>query len=219
MDLNENIKEIKEYGFTKIVQLYNNSDIENIISLIDSEAKKLDINLWSKSSCNIKEDMWIELRRKINYEGVIDSIRKNDKLISLAEEILGIPVKNFGINKIRINIPSFSASIHPWHQDEWTWPKLRNKNPITILTPLTRMNKNNGIEFAKIKGLKKMLIHNGNDYKAEISDKNILNNASIIATDLLPGDVMLFDAFVIHRSIPNINKYPRISLDIRFYKE
>ena len=81
------------------------------------------------------------------------------------------------------------------------------------------MNKNNGIEFARIKGLKKMLTHDRDDYKAEILDKSILNNATIISPDLLPGDVMIFDPYVIHRSIANINSYVRISLDIRFYRE
>ena len=218
MELKTNIKELQEYGITKISQLYQKSDIDNMISLVDAEAKTFGINLWSKSSCNITEDIWIELRRKINYGGVVDAIRKNVKLNFLAKEILGIPVKNFGINKIRINIPSFSTSIHPWHQDEWTWPKLRNKNPITIVTPLTRMNKSNGIEFAKIKGLKKMLIHDRDDYKAEIMEKSIINDATIISPDLSPGDVMVFDPYIIHRSIPNINSYPRISLDIRFFR-
>ena len=79
MKFKTNIKELQEYGITKISQIYDNSDIDNIISLIDTEAKRHNIDLWSKLSCNIEEEVWKELRKKL----IMVSIRYHKKNISL----------------------------------------------------------------------------------------------------------------------------------------
>ena len=126
MDLKGSIEEFSEYGVTTISNFFDDVEINYFSRIINSISHELKIDLWKKLDSSLKENDWSELRRRINHQGAIDTMRKHKKFFYLAEKFLGSPVKNFGINKIRINIPSFSASLHPWHQDIWTWPKLRN---------------------------------------------------------------------------------------------
>ena len=213
------IEKFYYYGVSEFYKVFNKDEINGFRTLINEKALNLGFDLFSSPSPEISTKQWDELRKQINYYGPIDKIIKNKIINDIAQSIIGKNFKNFGINKVRINLPvsSFSKSITPWHQDEQTWPDaLINQRPITIFIPLTKTDEENGIEFALLKNKSQLFTHYGKKGIVTSEVKNFIENAQTFKSNLNIGDILVFNEFVPHRTIPNKKDQLRVSLDIRF---
>ena len=162
------------------------------------------------------------LRLELNYNNKrLDNFFNSKLFYSDTSRIKKKKSFKFKVDKIRFNMPSLKRKLHPWHQDEITWPNRTNQNPITFWVPLVNIDKKNGIEFARLpKKSNSLLIHKyGKNPKTKLKyatfkNKKILNKT--FKPELKIGDVIIFDAFLPHRSCLNITKKIRISIDTRF---
>lgn len=162
------------------------------------------------------------LRLELNYNNKrFDNFFNSKLFYSDTSRIKKKKSSKFKVDKIRFNIPALKSKLHPWHQDEITWPNKTNQNPLTFWVPLVNIDKKNGIEFAKLSKKSDFLFDHkyGKDPKTKLKyatfqNKKILNKT--FKPKLKIGDVIIFDAFLPHRSCLNITKKIRISIDTRF---
>lgn len=220
------ILNLKNNGYVILKKYINKNKIKNLKKEIESIAQKHQI----KNIFSSKEDLFWKknfnqlnnLRLELNYKNKIFENFFNTKIFfSDTSRIKNKKSKKFKVDKIRFNIPTFKNKLHPWHQDEITWPNKINQNPLTFWVPLVDVNKNNGIEFAKLKKKSNSLLAHemGKDPKTKLkyaTFKNIKTLKKTFKPSLKVGDVIIFDAFLPHRSCLNKTKKIRISIDTRF---
>lgn len=172
---------------------------------------------WKKNSEKLNE-----IRLYLNYKNkVFKKFYKYKKFYTISQKLKNKKVSKFSVDKVRFNIPSLKKTFLPWHQDEITWPKKVNQNPITFWVPLVEVNYKNGIELIKLKNkLSNLKEHQfGDDPKTYLRDsklKSKFKTSRIYKPKLLLGDIIAFDAFVPHRSCKNLSSKIRISIDTRF---
>ena len=58
---------------------------------------------------------------------------------------------------------------------------------------------------------------NGRSYFPEIDDDTI-KEENVITCDMEPGDVLIFNQLLYHRSLPNTTEVIRWSIDLRYYR-
>ena len=220
------IKSFKSNGYVVLKGYLSKDKIKNLKKEIEIISKKYDIkNIFSSQ----KKSFWKKnfkqlnnLRLELNYKNKIFNNFFNTKLFfSDTSKIKNKKSKKFKVDKIRFNIPTFKNKLHPWHQDEITWPNRTNQNPVTFWVPLVDVNKNNGIEFAKLsKKSTSLLPHKyGSNPKTKLKFATFQNKKILKKTFkpiLKTGDVLIFDAFLPHRSCLNKTSKIRISIDTRF---
>ena len=172
---------------------------------------------WEKNSEKLN-DIRLHL---INKNKVFKKFYKYKKFYLISQKLKNKKVSKFSVDKVRFNIPSLKNTFLPWHQDEITWPKKINQNPITFWVPLVDVNHKNGIELIKFKKkLSNIKEHKmGKNPKTYLKDSRLklkFKTNNIYKSKLLIGDVIAFDAFVPHRSCKNLTSKIRISIDTRF---
>lgn len=107
-----------------------------------------------------------------------------------------------------------------WHQDIYTMDKISKETPIyTLWIPLTSCKlESGGLDiFETGSMLNDSLSYNRDTYLTDLSEMQRLNGAVRNIT-CEPGDIVLFDKYVLHKSRPNISNKNRISIDIRIFK-
>ena len=121
------ILSFKNNGYVILKKYISKNKIKILKNEIEKIAKKHQIqNIFSHK----KNSFWKnnfkqldDLRLELSYKNKIFNNFFNTKLFfSDTSRIKNKKSKKFKVDKIRFNIPTFKNKLHPWHQDEITWP-------------------------------------------------------------------------------------------------
>jgi hypothetical protein len=136
---------------------------------------------------------------------------QNSEVKEISRELIGENVSS--MRMMVVNKPSKSQTPLPWHQDiSRKWPM--SKPPVlTIWIALDEVDQENGcVEW--IKGSHKLGEIDGGHLTSDSALSSILENHQIHYGTLEPGDAVVFDNGVIHRSQPNHSGRRRRGLTI-----
>ena len=131
---------------------------KKIEEILGTSFEKLLIGETQKISSKMIE----KLRAEVNYRSkIFEKVPK--RIFTILSKVQNKEIIFFPVNKVRINIPQINTRIFEWHQDEATWPELRNIGCHTIWVSLTHADNQNGIQIYN-KKLNKLVEHINDDY-------------------------------------------------------
>jgi hypothetical protein len=151
------------------------------------------------------EKMLARIENFMPYHGGLAEIFSGGRLLDLLADCAGEPVLLFK-DKINFKLPG-GASFAP-HQDAPAYVDFGIEHHLTVMVPIDRFTPDNGcLEIARSACERKFLPHNPDGtLRPEVMDG--LDVEPILAE---PGDAIIFDAWVPHRSGPNTTAAPRRS--------
>lgn len=142
---------------------------------------------------------------------------QNELQSIVSTQIFSSELRPVDWNAIRVNTKTGRLAVH-WHQDIQT--AYENKLPFykdeffTVWAPISNSNIGNSIEISEASHLPR-IIHK-NHYRLNIDLPAIHISKKLYQADCQPGDIIVLDSFVFHRSIPNNTNRTRFSIDYRF---
>ena len=144
-------------------------------------------------------------------------LRRNKKLMRLAEELIDNNIDDFGAELFAK--PAKVGLKSPPHQDNFYWC-LDDANGLTVWIALDRSSRHNGGVYYYCGSHRKKLLQHVNSFAPGSSQKvkhlNSLRNCKIITPNLMPGDCLIHHSLVVHGSGINDSKNSRIGLTIRY---
>ncbi len=221
-------KQYSNNGYIKINNFLEKKDITKI----NNEFKKIikvQLEKFNKKSKNkkLKELIHLAMKnnpqiRKVTYDLIkyASSVRR----IQSSETLLKI-LKNIGFKmplstdfpSVRVDISDEKKFLRGPHQDVGS---VISKNCATIWIPLTEVNDRRGTvalykNTHKQKLRKQIFISRENLINNEVSLQGV-NLKSKIVINAKPGDLIIFDSFIVHESVPATEKN-NIKLNIQFF--
>jgi ectoine hydroxylase-related dioxygenase (phytanoyl-CoA dioxygenase family) len=175
---------------------------KNALDLNDQTGKKTRLSLWFTPG-----------------NDVFGYLTRSEKMVHAAAQLLdsSAPVCHFH-SKLMQKEPKVGGAWE-WHQDYGYWYKNQFIYPdqlLSVLTALTRANKDNGC-LQVIRGSHKMgRVNHGFAGEQVGADMTMVNNAlqtmELVYCELEPGDALFFHPNTLHRSEANLSDYPRWSI-------
>tara|TARA_B110000977_G_scaffold201606_2_gene297202 strand:- start:1042 stop:1812 length:771 start_codon:yes stop_codon:yes gene_type:complete len=226
---NKDIKEYKENGFL-IIKDYINS------SLLDSLRETLIVMFSYNLKNSVKTDRLEELVTKLEKEdhnkvyNIQKTISSSTEVITLLNSLKMGELHSdlYGSDKKKIHLTLFQAPVQfpnddrfdfKWHQESGSYAG--HSNILTcwfpILGPVNKINGSMTLIPRSHKGGLRESVHTKkasglNDWVINL-DKSEEKKTIII--EINPGDLVLFDSNLIHKSIPNISNKIRVTGIVR----
>lgn len=219
--MNEKIQnELTEQGYSIVNNAFSSREFKNFRAIIkETPFKSFDICKDTFQGIQIPsnkiETMKARLGREIE-KTVIEHAKKHfEKTAFFAENLNGY--ENNGWNAFRVNFPDNKYKNVAWHQDIQT-PIESNmdifkKKFLTFWIPFSDVDERNSIEILKMKNEKKVY-SNHYRYDLPLPKKHRSNEKHKIK--ISAGDLVIIDNFTFHRSVPNVSKMTRASVDLRY---
>ena len=138
-------------------------------------------------------------------------------ILDAAEALIGPEIQFNGDFWVRPKLPDEQDTTLPWHQDSGYMPGTADQPLLTLWMPLVEANTDNGtLQF--IPGSQKMGIQDhataAGSFRTTAFDPAA--GAVIDTVAMSPGDFVLFDNLVFHRSTVNHADMVRWSIDFRY---
>ncbi len=151
----------------------------------------------------------------------------HDKILNIVDSLIGPEITANGDYWIRFKMPTGDDSIFPWHQDSIYYNGnaepdqsviLSEKSQIlTVWIPMVEVNEFNGclqiISGSHKRGLRPAK-RDKNGRQVPVED--IERGAKIKSLKMKVGDICVFSNLTFHRSLANISKHIRWSIDLRY---
>ncbi len=212
--------DLKKNGFVIIRNVFSKAMIKKLQKPLKLNSFKKNVAVVDQSEgFNVKdnfEDFLKFLGEKKNSEEII----KNTKRVFESTSFFKSKLTFFKIiewNALRVNVPENKYKNVYWHQDIQT--PLESKNELykkkfyTFWIPFTAVNKENSIEILPNSN-KKIVFHN--HYRVDFPLPKIYQKIKPYKIKINAGDMVVLDNFTFHKSILNISKLLRISVDLRY---
>ena len=202
-NINKIHKEIKEIAIAQI---------ENFKYKIYSRSLKHILYMVMKKNKNLRKEVY----NLIRYAHSIRKIQSDKKVFNILKKLgFTIPLCT-DITTVRVDFSDEEKFLRGPHQDVGS---VISENCATLWMPLTKVDEKNGsiaiYEATHKKKLRKQLFIKKNQLiNNEVSLKKIKKNSKKIMR-LNPGDLLIFDSFVIHESIKS-SKKDNLKLNIQF---
>ena len=138
-------------------------------------------------------------------------------ILDAAEALIGPEIQFNGDFWVRPKLPDEQDTTLPWHQDSGYMPDTADHNLLTLWMPLVEANAENGtLQF--IPGSQQMGIqeHGSASGSFRTTAFDPAAGAQIDTVAMSPGDFVLFDNLVFHRSTVNRADMVRWSIDFRY---
>jgi len=241
------IREYFEKGFIVIPDFFTKEELDacrvTTAKLVDDLANKLfeagkitsthaDLGLF-KRLIKLEEEFPganVILHKVPNMPEGYRRLWANERLLNLVEQIIGPDIAGNPVWNLRTKTPQNEATTVPWHQDCGYMDNTSYKMIVpTAWVPLLDANEDNGcLQFAE-NGHKtgRIAVHKccwGGTWYVMCDDDEMANTLGVdldkdIKTCPIPyGGLVLFHNAVPHRSLPNISKDVRWSLDLRWQR-
>lgn len=198
----------------KITKLYKDLGLFERLSEIEKECPGANIMLHKIGSMpQAFRDVW-----------------SNDRLLNVVEQLIGPDIMGHPVWNLRTKTPQNEATTVPWHQDVGYLDNSSYKvmQP-TAWIPLLDANESNGCMQLMAKGHKtgKVGTHqccHGGTWYVMLEEEEMRKTLDIDTENDLKvcpisyGGMLLFNNLVPHRSLPNMSKAIRWSLDLRWQR-
>ena len=138
-------------------------------------------------------------------------------ILDVVEALIGPEVQFNGDFWVRPKLPDEQDTTLPWHQDSGYMPDTADHRLLTLWMPLVEANAENGtLQF--VPGSQQMGIqdHDTTDGSFRTTAFDPAAGAAIDTVAMSPGDFVLFDNLVFHRSTVNRGEVVRWSVDFRY---
>ena len=139
------------------------------------------------------------------------------EILDVVEALIGPEIQFNGDFWVRPKLPDEQQTTLPWHQDSGYMPDTADHRLLTLWMPLVDTNAENGtLQF--LPGSQKMGIQDhatqSGSFRTTAFDPAADAEIDIVA--MSPGDFVLFDNLVFHRSTVNRADTVRWSIDFRY---
>ena len=138
-------------------------------------------------------------------------------ILDVVEALIGPEIQFNGDFWVRPKLPDEQETTLPWHQDSGYMPDTADHNLLTLWMPLVETNAENGtLQF--LPGSQKMGIQDHPTFSGSFRTTTFdpAAEAEIDTVAMSPGDFVLFDNLVFHRSTVNRADMVRWSIDFRY---
>ncbi|QLL24341.1 phytanoyl-CoA dioxygenase family protein [Actinobacteria bacterium IMCC26103] len=221
------LHQFEENGLFRVDGLLTNTEVETLRILVDElmTGKKSLAGMFFQRDPNSSDyqdvtfDQTVFSGPSLNYRKIKDleyipeflAAVQNKQIKSISNLLIGEEVS--AMRTMVVNKPSRSKTPLPWHQDiSASWPM--SMPPIlTVWIALDEVDEENGcVEW--LSGSHKLGEIDGGHLTSESSMTDLLSKHEVIKGVLKPGDAIVFDNGVIHRSNPNLSGRRRRGLTI-----
>jgi hypothetical protein len=220
-----------ETGLLRIDGLLSQPEVAALANLVDDLMLgerslsgmffQLDPNSPDYSKVNFEETNFVG--PSLNYRKIKDleyvpeflAAVQGKKVEEIAHKFVGSEVST--MRTMVVNKPSMSQTPLPWHQDiSNDWP-MSQRPILTIWIALDAVDEENGcVEWLAGSHLQGEV--DGGHLTSDSSLSSLMSNFPIVKGILKPGDAVVFDNAVIHRSQPNISGRRRRGLTLCLMK-
>ncbi len=143
-------------------------------------------------------------------------------LVDVVSELLGSDVLGHAIYNARPKLPNQQLTIVPWHQDSgYLGPESAKSLILTCWIPLVSVHRDNGC-MQVIPGTHRTPLyeHRQEDKEGQFLelDPRVVDESKAVTLPMEPGDVLIFNNLVFHRSLPSTSPDIRWSIDIRYVR-
>ncbi|WP_417415849.1 phytanoyl-CoA dioxygenase family protein [Hoeflea sp.] len=230
--------DFNEKGFSVVRGLLSEDDIKlmenDLARRLDELADYLQVK-FSDRSLSLDSKM-LELERSnpgasliFTHSNIIDSglfsIWSSDKMLDVVETALGKDIDGHPFFAVRPKPPEVDLFVVPWHQDSsYLADGAQTAPQLTCWVPLMGANKENGcMEIAVGEHRDGEKRHVAEEYE-ELGNKSwyLEVDSSLTSTfmteicEVERGDVIVFTHLTPHRSLPNLSRNCRWSIDMRY---
>ena len=141
-------------------------------------------------------------------------------LVAVMRQLMGSPVVATPVYNGRPKLPGQRATVVPWHQDvAYFGDACLDQTILTVWIPWVPVDESNGCMQVAAGSHKNPLLAHGQeqdegqylfmqDYEPAAKD--------IITFPMQPGDALIFNSFLAHRSLPSVADCIRWSTDVRY---
>ena len=138
-------------------------------------------------------------------------------ILDVVQALIGPEIQFNGDFWVRPKLPDEQETTLPWHQDSGYMPDTADHSLLTLWMPLVETNAENGtLQF--VPGSQKMGIqdHATSSGSFRTTAFDPAAGAAVDTVAMSPGDFVLFDNLVFHRSTVNRAEVVRWSVDFRY---
>jgi phytanoyl-CoA hydroxylase len=232
--------DFKETGFSVVRGLLSDDDIKlmesDLLRRIDELAGYLQVD-FSDQNASLDQKM-LELERShpgasliFTHSNIIDSglfdIWSSEKMLNIVEPVLGKDIDGHPFFAVRPKPPEVDLFVVPWHQDSSYLADGAHLTPqVTCWVPLMDATVENGcMEIAVGEHLDGEKRHVAEEYEElgntswylEI-EPSLVSAFKTEICEVKRGDVIIFTHLTPHRSLPNLSRNCRWSIDMRYMK-
>ena len=224
---NHYLSQFDENGLFKVEGLLSKTEVKTLRILVDDLMTgkrslagmffQLDPN--SADYKDVNFDQTVFSGPSLNYRKIKDleyipeflAAIQNEQIKSISNSLIGEEVST--MRTMIVNKPSQSKTPLPWHQDiSASWP-MSMRPILTIWIALDEVDEENGcVEW--LSGSHKLGEIDGGHLTSDSSLADLLSKHEVLKGILKPGDAIVFDNGVIHRSSPNLSGRRRRGLTI-----
>jgi 2-aminoethylphosphonate dioxygenase len=214
----DNLKnEFKVKGIIKINSCFKKNklkQIKNNIKKLKNEKKNIKImKYFEPSIINYKNDILIRIENFYDYSDFFRKLIDSKKLTNILKNLTG---KKWILFKEKINFKPRGSRADKLHQDiQSGWSKYA-KNFISILISIDNSQYNNGCLEFDISGNNKDNLKGKLLVPLKIKD---LTKPFFKKFALMPGDIVVFNGFIPHRSKKNLSHKPRTQVYLTFFSD
>ncbi len=215
MDLLESKKSYKKYGFCVIEKFFNKDSIKKVRKF-SNHIKKLKpksnqiMKYYENSVINQKKEILVRAEYFYDFHNGFKEFLDSSKIHKILNVLMGGKCILF---KEKINYKPSGCRADKLHQDsQGGWNKYSN-NFISILVSIEKSNKKNGCLEFDISGKNKDREIGKVFTPLKIKD---LNQPKFKKIELNPGDVVIFNHYVPHKSKPNKSNLNRTQLYVTY---
>ena len=230
--INNNSKEYKSKGFIVLKNVIPKNIINNAFKYL---VKRTDIELnmilpgLNSKNFNKKKKILSKIKMTKKQKNILHGqfsleTRLSDKILKIATRPLMINKINKILNKKirRIHMPIMSRFLIPKNTYALTFPHQDisyNKHMsdfCTVWIPMVKINKKTGgIRFYKNKKNKVLQTKKiKKKFWLKLKKNSLIKDKDV--NEMNVGDILIFDKFAIHSSLPNHSKKIRYSIDVRY---
>ena len=167
--------------------------------------------------------MWV---RQVFGKAIYD-LGIHPNIVDVIEALIGSEIWFNGDYHVRPKLPHDALTVVPWHQDAFYYGGSEAGNPsfpiLSVWIPLVDVNEDNGcLQFVpgnRRRGLTPELNQKiPGTVGASDEDTDGRHELDVKGASLCmgKGDMVVFDKFAFHRSLPNIAKEIRWNVDLRY---
>jgi len=219
--MNEKItNDLTEQGYSIVNDAFSSNEFKNFRAIIKETPFRcfdiyknnyLGIKIPSKELETVKAGLGVTIEKTV----IEHTLKQFEKTTFFAENLNGY--KNIGWNAFRVNFPDDRFKNVAWHQDIQTPIEnslsISDRKFLTFWIPFSDVDERNSIEILKMSNENRVY---SNHYRHDLPLPKKYRSSERHKMKISAGDLVVIDNFTFHRSVQNVSKITRVSVDLRY---